>query len=71
MRKVFEVLTGLAFLLLLGSVGALEEGTISIAMFAVQGSAGFIMMVIFWKLACVYERREFDEEARKIRQRWN
>lgn len=68
MRRLFELLAVLAFFLLLGSVGALEEGTISIARFAVQGAAGLAMMAVFGKLACCYERRESDEEDAQIRQ---
>ena len=55
MKKVFGILAFLSFMMVFGTVGAIEQDMISLARGIVQGAIGLICMDVFCRFAGAYD----------------
>lgn len=55
MKKVFGILAFLSFMMVFGTVGAIEQNMISITKGIVQSAIGLICMDVFCRLAGAYD----------------
>ena len=55
MKKVFGILAFLSFMMVFGTVGAIEQDMISLTRGIVQGAIGLICMDVFCRLARAYD----------------
>ena len=55
MKKVFGILAFLSFMMVFGTVGAIEQDMISLTRGIVQGAIGLICTDVFCRLAGAYD----------------
>ena len=55
MKKVFGILAFLSFMMVFGTVGAIEQDMISLTRGIVQGAISLICMDVFCRLAGAYD----------------